>query len=224
MIASKSQISELDKLMVDRYGVSVLQMMEIAGLSVAQLAMQVSKGKRILVLCGHGNNGGDGLCAARHLINYGYSVSIIIAKKELSEPSEKQFNTLIKMGININYWPTDIEFSNFDLIIDALLGFNLVGNPREPYASIIRQANSSGIPILSVDVPSGLDADSGEAYSPCIKASYTLALSAVKKGCVIGKEFVGELYLGYIGVPDELYEELKIEKPAFAGILQKVQL
>ncbi|HLD18928.1 MAG TPA: NAD(P)H-hydrate epimerase [Candidatus Nanoarchaeia archaeon] len=221
-IASRFQMTELDRLMGERYNISIPQMMEIAGLLTAQLAIQVSKGKKILILCGHGNNGGDGLCAARHLINFGYDITIVIAKENLGDAAALQKDVLKKMNVTINVWPTNLDFSKFDLIIDALLGFNLNGAPKEPYASIIRKANSAGVPIISVDIPSGLDADSGVAYEPCIKANYTLCMGAVKNGCK--KEFCGEIYIGYIGVPAELYEGLKIEKPAFTGLIQKIQL
>src|SRR3989338_3831049 len=215
-IATRKQMAELDRLMVVRYGVSIIQMMELAGLATAKLAMKISKGKKILVLCGHGNNGGDGLCAARHLINFGYDIAVVIAKEKLGEAAAYQKEILEKMNIEI--MPASIDFSKYNLIVDALIGFNLQGTPKEPYASIIRKANSAKVPILSVDMPSGLDADEGKIAEPCVRAAYTLALSAVKKGCKKSKEFCGEIYLGYIGVPSELYEELKIKKPAFAGL------
>ena len=100
-IATRKQMAELDRLMVVRYGVSIIQMMELAGLATAKLAMKISKGKKILVLCGHGNNGGDGLCAARHLINFGYDIAVVIAKEKLGEAAAYQKEILEKMNIEI---------------------------------------------------------------------------------------------------------------------------
>ena len=210
---------ELDKLM-NEYGISVEQMMELAGLHTAQLAMKLSKGKRILVMAGSRNNGGDGLVAARHLHNLGYKVDFVLAKKELSNNCKVQHDILKPIGVN------EVEFStNYDLLIDALLGFNLKGDPKGKYAELIELANNCGIPILSVDLPSGLDADSGKPSNPCIKAKWTITMASAKKGMLTeeGKKLCGEIYVAYIGVPKILFKKLGVEEQEFPEPIVKLE-
>ncbi|MCP3685621.1 MAG: NAD(P)H-hydrate epimerase [bacterium] len=199
---TREQMKEVDRLMVES-GVSIETMMESASLAVADAAEKIIKGKRILVLCGHGNNGGDGLAAARHLINRGFNVKIICAKEPRAEAA-KQLEKLKEMNADINN-----EDFNCDLIIDALLGFNLEGNPRGVFAELINKANQSNIPILAVDIPSGLDANTGKAYEPCIKAAATVTLGIPKTGL----NNVGKLFLGNIGITKEIYVKLNLKNP-----------
>ncbi len=215
---TREQAQALDSLAVER-GISILALMERAGELVSQLAKQKASGKNIIILCGKGNNGGDGLVSARNLMLAGFQIRVILAQENLGEAAKRNEDALRLLGGRIDPWRDDVAFSA-DLIIDALLGFNLKGAPTEPYAGIIRAANDSGVPILAVDIPSGLDADAGSLYQPIIRASWTLALSAVKQGCLVqdSKPFVGELYLADIGIPKEIYNNIKIKKPAFAGI------
>ena len=110
-----------------------------------------------------------------------------------------------------------LKIENFDLIIDALFGFSLSGNPRPPADKIIEQINCSGIPILSVDVPSGLEAGTGQIMKPCVKATWTITLGMPKIGLDKHREYVGKLYLGNLGIPDEAYEKLGIYLPIFSG-------
>lgn len=221
------QMRGIDRLMVEEAGVSVLMMMENAARNTAVLSKKILggsvKGKKITVLGGKGNNCGDGLGASRHLINFGADVTVILATnpRELGEHALTQFNILKKTSAQIISWDNankkkikDI-LNNSDLLIDALLGFSLKGNPREPIAEIIRNANESGVPILAVDIPSGLEGNSGKAYEPTIKAQTTLTLALPKIGMMkeIAREYVGDLYAGDIGVPKKVYDMLGIDVP-----------
>jgi len=211
---TKEQMAELDRIMIEELGIDVPIMMEHAAVAVATAATKICSGKRILILCGHGNNGGDGLAAARHLMNWRYQVKVICSRKEkFKNDPLKQLNILQSMNADISF-DSDINFSDFDLIIDALLGYNLDGDPRDVFADLIKKSNNSGVPILAVDLPSGLDANSGKAYDPCIKATATVALSVLKKGLVAAKkEYIGKLFVGYMSVPDSVYEKLGIKNP-----------
>ena len=102
-----------------------------------------------------------------------------------------------------------------DLIIDGLLGYNISGNPRGIYSEIINLANSSGRKILAIDIPSGLNPDTGEIYNPCIRAKYTLALTLPKNGLIEShaKQSVGDLYVADLGLPPEIYQLMSLEVP-----------
>lgn len=213
---------EIDRMMIYDFKIDLLIMMENAGMKLANLASRILNdsvtNKKIIVLIGKGNNGGGGLVAARHLHNWGASVSIILGSKEnLRNIPEKQLEIDEKIGININ---EKIIFQDENLIIDSLIGYNLTGNPREPMAEIIKKANNSNIPILSLDVPSGLDSSTGIPYNPCIVATTTLTLALPKNGLMVkkAKRFVGELYLADISIPNEIYQKFGvIDKSFFNG-------
>jgi len=194
-------------------GLSITQMMEYAGLNIARFA---KKAERIIVLVGKGHNGGDGLAAARHLINWGHKVEILFAipPEELKEASVVHYKLLKKMNADMKEWDNQ-EFKDVDLIIDALLGYNIDGDPRGKYAELIDAANRSGKHIQSIDIPSGLDASTGEAYSPCIKAHQTLTLALPKTGLTKkdARPYVGEISVADLGIPDFIYSKSLIKVP-----------
>jgi NAD(P)H-hydrate epimerase len=168
----------------------------------------------IAILSGAGNNGGGGLVAARHLQNWGTEISLVLAFEpaKLKEIPAHQWHILQKMGIKLDKEP---ELEKADLIIDALIGYGLSGDPRQPVAGWIDQANNSQVPILALDAPSGLDTTSGTAGSPCINAAATLTLALPKSGLLTPQaaEYVGELYLADISVPPELYRQIGVDVP-----------
>ncbi|MEM4389233.1 MAG: NAD(P)H-hydrate epimerase [Candidatus Micrarchaeia archaeon] len=201
---SREQMAELDRL-AETMGVGTAELMERAGERIAELAEKMAGGKNIAVLCGHGNNGGDGLCAARKLAARGFSVTVFLAspREKYSGEPRNQLERAERAGIRVVEANEKAGFATFDLLIDALLGFNLSGAPRGKFAELIRAANASGKPILAVDLPSGLDANSGEAFEPCIKAAATVTLAYPKIGLLEEKArgFVGRLFLADIGMP-----------------------
>jgi len=221
------QMREVDRLMVDEIGISILMMMENASRNIAILSRKMLGGsvrdKHIVILCGKGNNGGDGLGAARHLINFGGKVTCIISehKENLGENARIQLNVLKNIDATI------IEFSdgetqliqekinNSDLVIDALLGYNLKGTPKSPYFNLINLANNSSKPILAIDMPSGLDGNTGQPHAPTIKARATITLALPKVGLLTEKarEHVGELYVADLSVPSNVYRKLGISVP-----------
>ena len=207
------QMMEVDRLMIEEYGIALMQMMENAGSHLASLAIQLMKGssakKKAVVLCGGGNNGGGGMAAARHLHNRGVEIKIRLATKpeNLKEIPSHQWNILQKLKLQS---AETADLAKADLIIDALIGYGIRGNPQGEAAEWILRANHSGAPILSLDLPSGLDATSGQPGEPCIRAAATLTLALPKEGLLkeSAKGFVGDLYLADIGVPPELYRRL----------------
>lgn len=207
---TSSQMSKVDDLAMNKYNIKLEKMMELAGSNLASLAKKISKGKQILVLVGKGNNGGGGLVAARYLADSDYKVSVLLAQKNrLKKSVEDNLKIIRKMKIPI-YYDKQIEnlTSKTDLILDCLFGYNLKGDLRKPYSDIIKIINESNKTVISLDIPSGLDATTGIGKS--IKAKYTMALALPKRGLKKNKN-VGELYLADIGIPASLYTEMKIK-------------
>ena len=204
-----AQMVEVDRLMVKVYGISLEQMMENAGRNLAELARQLLatqvRGRQVTVLCGPGNNGGGGMVAARHLHNWGAQVKVVLASdpSRLIDVPAHQWSILRAMRLN----RVDFDLDSSDLILDALLGYGRQGNPRSPIKDWIERANTSRIPILSLDSPSGLNTTTGKPGQPCIRAQATMTLALPKAGILAAqaRPFVGELYLADISVPSELY-------------------
>lgn len=217
-VLTTSQMAEVDRLMIEEYQILLIQMMENAGRSLAELARRQLGGqavnRRLVVFCGSGNNGGGGLVAARHLHNWGADVNLILAvdQQRLKEIPHHQWQILERMGLTSR---DDVDLQKADLILDALIGYGLSGDPRQPVADWINQANKSAKPILALDAPSGLDTTSGIPGSPCIQAAATLTLALPKSGLFSAeaRSYVGDLYLADISVPAELYRRLGIEVP-----------
>lgn len=214
------QMIEVDRLMIEEYGITLLQMMENAGRNLAEQARRVLgdlNGRRIVVMCGTGNNGGGGMVAARHLHNRGAQVQVKLVgdRDGLKEVPAHQYRILQVLGLCQNNNP---DLAQADLIIDALIGYGLSGNLHDPIAPWIERANQSTRPILALDAPSGLDTSTGTAGVPCIVATVTLTLALPKWGLLTpaAQVVVGELYVADIGVPPELYAEPSLGIPVGA--------
>lgn len=216
------QMAEVDRLMIEEYGILLIQMMENAGRNLAEQARRMSGGcvtdRRIVVLCGVGNNGGGGMAAARHLHNWGADVRVklVADPSRLKDVPVHQWRILQTMGLSS---VADPDLTLVDLILDAMIGYGLTGDPRGAVSEWIDRANASGHPILALDTPSGLDTTSGIPGQPCIRANATLTLALPKIGLLTqqASPFVGDLFLADIGVPPELYRRLGIEiGPVFA--------
>ncbi len=223
------QMHEVDRLMVEEVGISLLQMMENAGRALAAQARGLLggnvHGKRVMVLAGSGGNGGGGLAAARRLSIWGASVSVILGhpRETMKAAPLHQLTILDRIGVPVlevgSPQGSPETLGAADLSLDALIGYNLRGAPREPIASLIRLANAGGTRILALDVPSGLDADSGIAYDPAIRAEATLTLALPKAGLLQphAREWVGDLFVADISVPDAVYRRLGLSiGPVFA--------
>ncbi len=213
---------EVDRLMVEVYGIELVQMMENAGRNLALLAKRLLDGdivdRPIVILAGRGNNGGGGLVAARHLLNWGAWVQVLLTHRpeEFSGVPAQQLAILQKMDLPLAWAEDGWELPPTDLVIDALIGYGLVGNPHGGAANLIQLANSSVAPILSLDAPSGLDTDSGTVYTPHINATATLTLALPKTGLIhsAAQSAVGQLYMADISVPPSLYEHLGLDVPS----------
>ena len=215
------QMKKVDQLMETKYHISLFQMMENAGRNLALIAKRNffknnCKGKTVVVLTGPGGNGGGAMVAARNLQNWGALVDVVIVKdqNQYSGVASSQLKILESMGIDLCY-NCEFEHRKYDLVIDGLLGYSLNGQPKGCARDLIEWANSQPFPVLSLDIPSGMDGTSGEIYEPCIRAYTTLTLALPKTGFLQrrSKFYTGELFLCDISVPEKLYKELGIELP-----------
>src|SRR5216684_639671 len=180
---SAAQMREVDRIMVEDIGISLLQMMENAGRAFAELTrIQLSgaSNRRVVVLAGRGGNGGGGMAAARRLAIWGAEVRVVLAHQDaaLAEASAHQLKSLRAIGVPVHPASEAAALMHeADVVLDALLGYSIDGPPREPEAGLIRIANSNGLPILALDLPSGLDPDSGLPHDPTIRATRTVTLA-----------------------------------------------
>jgi NAD(P)H-hydrate epimerase len=204
-----AQMVEVDRLMIEEWHISLVQMMENAGRSLAEITRRYLggsvSGKRVVVLCGTGNNGGGGMAAARHLHNWGAHASVVVVGSidNLKDVPAQQLNISQKMGLVRSQPRLDAA----DVIIDAMIGYGLRGSPRPPVAEWIARANASHRPIIALDAPSGLDTTTGIPSEICIRAEITLTLALPKAGLMTpdANPYVGELFLADISVPPEVY-------------------
>jgi NAD(P)H-hydrate epimerase len=207
-LLTSAQVREVDRLASERFRLPVSWLMEAAGWQVARHCRT-----RTLVVCGKGNNGGDGLAAARHLHRWGRLAGVACLQPDrLSGLAAEQAEALRAMGVEIASRP---DFSGAQVVLDALLGTGLSRPPEGPVAGWIEAVNGSGLRVVSVDVPSGLDADSGRAEGACVNAALTVTLGLPKAGLLSGEgpARAGEVWVADIGVPFEAYAELGIRVP-----------
>ena len=206
---SAEQMRAVDRAMIEDLHIELIQMMENAGRALALLAIRRFAPMRAVVLAGPGGNGGGGLVAARHLANRGVAVSVAVPTpaERMTPVAAHQLDILQRMGIPVTATPEPGQ-----LVLDALIGYSLHGDPAGRAAELIRWTERAGAPVLSLDAPSGLDVTTGRAATPCIRATATLTLALPKRG-LIGAEEVGELYLADISVPPSLYRRMRLDVP-----------
>ena len=208
------QMIEVDRLMVENFGIELTQMMENAGRNLAELTVRMlgasSAGQSVCVLCGRGNNGGGGMVAARHLHNRGVDVHVIRVAGELKTIPAKQWHILENIGLrNEPYF----ELTDANIIVDALIGYGLQGDPRPEAAIWIEKINAAEKTVLALDIPSGLDTTSGMPSKPTVRADATMTLALPKVGLMreSTRPYVGDLYLADISVPPELYLKIGLD-------------
>lgn len=216
---SGAAMAGVDQIMMQELGVDTLQLMELAGYGVADMArrhcgLEIAADPRIVALAGTGGNGGDAMVAARLLQAWGVDTSVVLGtwRNRFSGVAEQQLAMLDRLKIPV-YEP-DAPLPRADLIIDGLFGFSLHGNPRGEVAELVRDANAHPAPVLAIDVPSGLDATTGEDTYPCIHARWTVTLGLPKIGLLSARpEITGEIWLADIGIPPWAYADIGVTVP-----------
>jgi len=188
--------------------VSVEWLMEAAGWAIAR-----SCEERAVVVCGVGNNAGDGLAAARHLLRWGKLAGVCCVDAErLKGAAGRELEALRKIGVDV---ADELQLEGGRLVVDAIFGTGLSRAPEGPFAAWIEAINASGLKVLALDIPSGLDADTGVAYAPCVRAEITVTLGLPKVGLLQadGPGVAGEVWVADIGVPFEAYAAVGVQVP-----------
>ncbi|KAL7098614.1 hypothetical protein ACP275_09G028700 [Erythranthe tilingii] len=234
---NQREAAEIDEILMGPLGFSVDQLMELAGLSVATSIAEVYKPaehNRVLAICGPGNNGGDGLVAARHLHHFGYKPFICYPKrtdKALYRGLVTQVESLSIPFLSVEDLPADLSTS-FDIVVDAIFGFSFHGNPRPPFDDLIQrlvaldnpsQKNEKSPVVVSVDIPSGWHVEEGDlSGNNGIKPDMLVSLTAPK---LCAKRFSGSHhFLGGRFVPPSIAEKFKLELPAYPGTSMCVRI
>lgn len=207
------QMRKVDRVATEETGPNLYQMMENAGRGLASLTIELLGQNwttaKVVVLAGSGGNGGGGICAARHLANQGTKVKLCLADPErLNEVpafQRKVFQSTCGREIEAAALPRE----NTDLVVDALIGYGLRASPKGAVAELIQWANGAKAPILSLDVPSGADATTGQAPGECIRPRWTMTLALPKTG--LFHEQAGELFLADLGIPEAVYRRMGLE-------------
>lgn len=216
------QMRKLDREAIDQFGIPGVVLMEQAAMAVTKICLPYFEKKtqgKVLILAGKGNNGGDGFAVGRLLTNEGIQVQIWL----MGQPDDLQgdaflnYNICKEMGISILCQQThrEEELKQFDFIIDALFGTGLKRNVTGMVAAWIQAINRSGLPIISIDIPSGVDADTGKILGYAVKARETVTFGHLKKGLVLfpGAEYAGKVTVSAISIPKAA--SAKIESNCF---------
>jgi NAD(P)H-hydrate epimerase len=207
------QMREIDRMAMQEDGPNLFQMMENAGRTLAMHVMDMLgekwKTSKILILAGTGGNGGGGICAARHLVNRGVDVKVALTSVEkLKSVPAFQLAIYQKAGGDV-IQTNQLKEQTPKLIVDSLIGYSLKGAPAGGIREMMLWANQSDSLRLSLDIPSGVDATSGETIGEFFHAHRTLTLALPKTGLTSDK--AGELYLADIGIPGSIYKKAGIE-------------
>jgi NAD(P)H-hydrate epimerase len=219
---SRDEVRELDRRAIHEFGVPPVVLMENAGRGAAELLARLnSERERVLILCGPGNNGGDGFVIARHLQNLGHDVDVLLfGNIEQLSPDAKVNGAIWQKSGPL--WTVDVT-QPLDLdtrriiagapgwIVDAIFGTGLTRPLASPFDEVVAAVNARGRPVLAVDIPSGLDCDTGEPIGPAIRAAHTATFVAPKKGFrnPAAAAWTGEVHILDIGAPKKLLDEYR---------------
>jgi NAD(P)H-hydrate epimerase len=224
---TRSQVRDLDRRAIEEYGIPGLVLMENAGRGCAELLMRLNPEKKpTVILCGPGNNGGDGFVMARHLDNHGWEVDVRVfaANNGLSADAAVNFEIVVESDIQFTQCYPDsfgrpdihdqflrLSFNPAGWVVDALFGTGLSRPLAEPFGDLAALINTSGKPVLAIDIPSGLDCDTGEPLGPTVRATHTATFVAPKRGFLnpTSREWTGEVHVIDIGAPRKLVDEYK---------------
>jgi NAD(P)H-hydrate epimerase len=218
---SREQVRSIDRRAIEDYGMPGVALMENAGRGAAELLVRLGIHGRVVICCGKGNNGGDGYVIARHLDYAGVDVRVLLffRPEELTGDAAINYHIIARSKLPIGVQdPSNFEenavrtaLAGADWVVDALFGTGLSGPIRAPLDRIVELINASGAKVVAVDIPSGLDCDTGRPLGPTVRAHHTATFVAVKKGFVeeSAKEWLGQVHVVDIGVPRALLEHYR---------------
>ena len=223
---TRDEVRDVDRRAIDEYGMTGLVLMENAGRGAAERLIELGIDGLVVVCAGKGNNGGDGFVIARHLELRGFDVQVLLFANpsDLSGDAAANWRILeaaetsrVVLGRQPALSDIDHVLSHADWVVDALLGTGTVGEVREPYRTAISAINRSARKVFAVDLPSGLDSDTGQAIETrpdgaavCVRAVHTATFVARKRGFDIpaSRAFTGEVHVVGIGIPAKLLDEV----------------
>lgn len=214
------QMRNIDRRTIQEAKIPGLDLMERAGQGAARVALEMlgaTKGKKVIHFCGKGNNGGDGFVVARLLAQKGVSPQVFLLgkRKQVRGDAKENLDRLIQMGVEVEELSRIEELSGLDtahLVVDALLGTGVSGAVQGLIAQVIHLINDSGLPVLAVDIPSGVNADTGEILGCGVRADRTATMALPKRGFFFSpaREQVGMLTVVDIGVPSWVVDQEKL--------------
>jgi NAD(P)H-hydrate epimerase len=216
VVMSRDEVRAFDAWAINTLGIPGVVLMENAGRSCAEFIKKELAGvtnPKVCIFCGTGNNGGDGYVIARHLLNSGFEVVVVLCGDRNKVKGDAKINLDILERLGRSIEQLNLDDGNIpgrvktfaggaDMLVDGLSGTGLNGQLSDEYKQLIESINSQHCPILAVDIPSGLDCDAGEPLGAAIRASYTVTFVAVKKGFSSAKAsaYTGEIFVASIGV------------------------
>ena len=219
---TRAQVRDLDRRAVEEYGLPGIVLMENAGRGAAELLLRLAPDQtRFLILCGPGNNGGDGFVMARHLQTHGIEADVLFFGNLESLPADAAINAAVwqktgSLRIASAGMPLDAESrqtieKSSGWIVDALFGTGLTRPLGPPFDEVVAAVNARGRPVLAVDIPSGLDCDTGLPLGPTIRAAHTATFVAPKRGFLAGEAapYFGAVHVIDIGAPKKLVDEYR---------------
>jgi NAD(P)H-hydrate epimerase len=219
MFLSRDQVRAVDRRAIEGYGVPGVVLMENAGRNAADLLRTLGVRGRVVFCCGKGNNGGDGFVMARHLDNWSTAVQILLFGRpgDLAGDAAVNYEIVRRSGLPLSVYEAAVdvpglrrELADADWVVDALFGTGLSGPLRGPFDSVVEEINRCHRRVLTVDIPSGLDCDTGRPLGPCVRAEHTATFVASKKGFAnpAAGEWLGQVHVLDIGVPRRVLEEV----------------
>ncbi len=232
---SQIEIRNVDQSAIEHYGIPGVVLMENAGRGCSQVVQKNWTTGSVVICCGKGNNGGDGFVLARYLENSGWAVKVRLATMPESvtgdaavflsavQRSGIDVRTVLTGSASTTWGESEIPWAEFarelsgaDLVVDALLGTGLMGAVRSPYSEIIEAINAAGQPVLAIDLPSGIDCNTGRPFGGAIRATRTATLAAPKLGFenVAIQAYTGPIEVVDIGLPLALVRSLETKSPS----------
>ena len=217
-VMSRQEVRAFDRWAINELGVPGVVLMENAGRSCAELIkdkLQAVNKPRVCIFCGTGNNGGDGYVIARHLLNSGFEVAVMIVGEVEKIKGDAKVNLDILRRLDLHIERLNVTDAGIaarirtfaagaDMVVDGIFGTGLTGQLSDEYKRLIEGINALNVPVLAVDIPSGLDCDSGVSLGAAVKASCTVTFAAVKAGFLhteTAGAYTGEIFVADLGVP-----------------------
>jgi NAD(P)H-hydrate epimerase len=221
MFLSRDEVRELDRRAIEEYGVPGVVLMENAGRGSAELLSALGVRGPVVICCGKGNNGGDGFVIARHLDNRQVPIKVLLfgRPEDLAGDAAINYHIIAKAGLpiaSLGLQPSDDEklcqeLAPAEWIVDALFGTGLMGSVRPPFNRVIAAINDSSARVLAVDIPSGLDCDTGQPLGSSVRAEHTATFVGLKKGFANteAQAWLGRVHIIDIGMPRRLISSLR---------------